>query len=68
MGYYEGETLKKKIERGPIKIEEAIVIVSQVAEGLKKAHKKEIVHRDIKPANIFITNDGIAKILDFPLW
>ena len=67
MAYYQGETLKKKIERGPFKIEEAIDIVSQVAEGLKRAHKKGIVHRDIKPANIFITNDGIAKILDFGL-
>jgi len=67
MGYYDGETLKKKIERGPFKIEKAIDIVSQVAEGLKKAHKKGIVHRDIKPANIFITNDGIVKILDFGL-
>ncbi|MCH7773738.1 MAG: protein kinase [Bacteroidetes bacterium] len=67
MAYYQGETLKKKIEKGPIKIEEAIDIVSQVAEGLKRAHNKGIVHRDIKPANIFITNDGIAKILDFGL-
>ena len=67
MAHYEGETLKKKIERGQIKIEEAIDIVSQVAEGLNRAHKKGIVHRDIKPANIFITNDGIAKILDFGL-
>ncbi len=67
MAYYQGETLKKKIERGPFKIEEAIDIVSQVAEGLKRAHKKGIVHRDIKPANIFITNDGTVKILDFGL-
>ncbi|MCH8034021.1 MAG: protein kinase [Bacteroidetes bacterium] len=67
MAYYKGETLKKKIERGPFKIEEAIDIVSQVAEGLKRAHKKGIIHRDIKPANIFITNDGITKILDFGL-
>ncbi|MCH8035030.1 MAG: protein kinase [Bacteroidetes bacterium] len=67
MAYYKGETLKKKIEKGPIKIEDAIDIVSQVAEGLRRAHKKEIVHRDIKPANIFITNDGVIKILDFGL-
>jgi len=67
MACYEGETLKKKIEKGPFKIEEAIDIASQVAEGLKRAHKKEIVHRDIKPANIFITNNGIVKILDFGL-
>jgi len=67
MAYYQGETLKKKIEKGQIKTEETIDIISQVAEGLKRAHTKEIVHRDIKPANIFITNDGVAKILDFGL-
>jgi len=67
MAYYQGETLKKKIEKGPIKTEEAIDIVIQVAEGLRRAHNKGIIHRDIKPANIFITNDGIAKILDFGL-
>jgi serine/threonine protein kinase/Tfp pilus assembly protein PilF len=67
MDYYEGETLKKKIETKPLKIEEAIDIAIQVAEGLQKAHQKGIVHRDIKPANIFITKDGIVKILDFGL-
>lgn len=67
MSYYEGETLKKKIEQGPLKIEEAIDITIQIAKGLEKAHEKEIVHRDIKPPNIFITNDGTVKILDFGL-
>ena len=67
MACYEGETLKDKIRKGPLKVEEAIDITFQVAEGLKKAHDKGIVHRDIKPANIFITEDGIAKILDFGL-
>ncbi len=67
MACYEGETLKRKIETGPIKIEEAIDLVSQIAEGLKRAHQKGIIHRDIKPANIFIKNDGIVKILDFGL-
>lgn len=67
MGYYEGETLKKKIERGPLPIDEAASITFQVAEGLAKAHDAGIVHRDIKPANIIVTRDGIAKILDFGL-
>ncbi|MFC2084407.1 protein kinase [Bacteroidota bacterium] len=67
MAFYEGETLKNKIEKGPLKIDEAINIVTQVAEGLNKAHQKNIIHRDIKPANIFITDDGIVKILDFGL-
>jgi serine/threonine protein kinase len=67
MNCYDGETLKKKIERGQIKTDEAIDIIVQVATGLQKAHEKGIIHRDIKPANIFITNDGVVKILDFGL-
>lgn len=67
MNCYDGETLKKKIERGPIKTDEAIEITIQIASGLQKAHEKGIVHRDLKPANIFITNEGVVKILDFGL-
>ena len=67
MDCYEGEPLKKKIGRGPMKVEDAIDIATQTASGLAKAHEKGIIHRDIKPANIIITNDGVVKILDFGL-
>ena len=67
MACYEGESLKDKIDRSPLPIEEAIDIVNQIAQGLTKAHSKEIVHRDIKPANILITEDGQVKIVDFGL-
>jgi len=67
MAYYEGETLKQKIDRGPLSIEEALDIASQIAAGLARAHEKDIVHRDIKPANIIITRDHRVKILDFGL-
>ena len=67
MGYYEGETLKDRIAKGPLKIDEALDIAIQISSGLEKAHKKDICHRDIKPANIFITNDNVVKILDFGL-
>jgi serine/threonine-protein kinase len=67
MDCYDGETLKEKIARGPLAVDEAIDIVSQVAEGLAKAHATGMVHRDIKPANIMITSDGVVKILDFGL-
>ncbi|MCK4835332.1 MAG: protein kinase, partial [Candidatus Aminicenantes bacterium] len=67
MAYYEGETLKDKITSGPLPLTEVIDIAIQVAEGLNKAHKKDIVHRDIKAANIMMTNDGVAKIVDFGL-
>ena len=67
MAYYEGETLKDKIRRGPLKLDEAVDIAVQIAHGLDKAHEMGIVHRDIKPANIFINRDGVVKIIDFGL-
>ncbi len=67
MPFYEGETLKKKIERRLLNKNQIIDITLQIAEGLKKAHEKGIIHRDIKPANIFVTEDGTVKILDFGL-
>jgi non-specific serine/threonine protein kinase len=67
MPCYEGESLTAKIERGPLKLDEALEIAIQTASGLSKAHEKGIVHRDIKPGNIFMTSDGLAKIVDFGL-
>jgi len=67
MPCYEGETLKDRVGRGPLKTEEALDIVVQIAGGLQEAHEKGIVHRDIKPANIFITKNSVVKILDFGL-
>ena len=67
MAYYEGTTLKKKNDQGVLDIKEVIDVAIQVAQGLAKAQEKDIIHRDIKPANIIVTNDGIAKIVDFGL-
>ena len=67
MAFYDGETLRKKIARGPLRIGEALDIVTQIARGLERAHDRGIVHRDLKPANILITGDGTAKIVDFGL-
>ena len=65
MAYYEGEALYSRIARGPLPIALVIDITRQVASGLAAAHARGIVHRDIKPGNIFITADGVVKLLDF---
>ena len=66
MAYYDGETLKQRLERGYLEIEQAVDVAAQVAEGLAKAHAQGVVHRDIKPGNLMLTEDGV-KILDFGL-
>jgi serine/threonine protein kinase/Tol biopolymer transport system component len=65
--YVEGETLAEVLKRGPIPVDEALVIAKQMAEALEAAHEKGVVHRDIKPGNVIITPDGGAKVLDFGL-
>ncbi len=66
MARYQGETLKDRIERGPLAKKDAVDIATQVGQGLSKAHAAGIVHRDIKPANLYMWDKGPA-ISDFGL-
>ena len=67
MAYIEGQSVKDKIAERPLKLEEALDIAIQTAQGLRAAHQKEIVHRDIKPANLMLTEEGQVKVMDFGL-
>lgn len=63
----EGETLRQRIARGALPLDEALDIALQIAAALTAAHEAGIIHRDIKPENIMLRPDGYVKVLDFGL-
>ena len=67
MEFVEGEDLAQRLSRGPLPLDDALSIASQIADALEAAHELGIVHRDLKPSNIRIRNDGTVKVLDFGL-
>ena len=63
----EGETLRDRLNNGPLPVRKAVDAAIQIARGLTAAHAKGLVHRDLKPENVFLVADGQVKILDFGL-
>src|SRR5579863_2021001 len=66
MEYLEGETLSKRLEKGPLPTTHLLRIAIEITDALEKAHRQGVIHRDLKPGNIMLTKSG-AKLMDFGL-
>ena len=67
MKYIEGDTLKARLNQGPLSSEEINQIVDSVGSALAYAHKQGVLHRDIKPSNVLVATDGQMYLADFGL-
>jgi hypothetical protein len=67
MELVEGGTLADRIASGPLPLDQALAIATQLADALEYAHAAGVIHRDLKPANIKVRADGTVKVLDFGL-
>src|ERR1700758_1168762 len=66
MEFLEGETLADRLRKGPLSVDQALKVGTEICDGLEKAHRSGVMHRDLKPGNIMLTKPG-AKLRDFGL-
>lgn len=63
--YVKGETLRQKLQAGPLALPTAVGITREIASALEAAHARGVVHQDVKPENVIVREDGHVKVLDF---
>ncbi len=65
--YLDGETLRERLDRGPLSVPETLRIARAIAEALAEAHRHDVVHADLKPENVLVPRDGRVRVVDFGL-